>query len=288
MPTRAYCAAFTALGVVTQLASESDIFVHKDEHFECLLNLRPGTAVHLEINGRKVKGIFEGAGSHEFKGDEHRHVKIRVKSRKAGGQTRCISAKDAHKIEVLTESTDELPDRQKGHRVTTTTEFADRFFPQTLDSSASSSEILCAIVGRASALVEEIRETKLTICDSDEKLAGSLQDVIRIRSFSGEREHFLADVLPSDRPTSEPLSNVPPVVLFDGAAAFLSRRNDWRDSNWIVLVDRTEPNFESAVDVLNQDYLAARTTAVDLSPEFSDLPDAPPSVELFAYRVKGQ
>ena len=47
-----------------------------------------------------------------------------------------------------------------------------------------------------------------------------------------------------------------PLVVFDGAGGFLKWRDKWAHCNWIVILDRTEPRFTEAVQVVNEKYLS--------------------------------
>jgi len=63
-PTRAYAAAFLALGMVLQKAA--DAVVHEDakEHFQYLSSFDRGTPVLLRVGGQWCKGKLAGPGVH--------------------------------------------------------------------------------------------------------------------------------------------------------------------------------------------------------------------------------
>ena len=53
----------------------------------------------------------------------------------------------------------------------------------------------------------------------------------------------------------------PYATLFDGALSFLKWREAWRQTHWIVVLDRTDSHFADAVNVLNQEYVSDRVDA---------------------------
>lgn len=289
VPTRAYCAAFNSLGVVTANASADGVFVESELHFQRLRQLPFGAAVLYRQKSKKLKGRLEGSDTVPQKdGTEKPCVRIRVHNRGSGGLTHLVYAENAHKVEIVGGVQGELPKKQKGRRVKSSIEFVDEFFPnESLESVALKSRVLCAIVGRANALLREMKETKLAVQSSDKQQVtrGTLQDVVRIRAFAGnEADHFLADVVPVDSKTVD-LDDSPPVVVFDGAAGFLKQRSKWPLSNLVVILDRTEPGFDDAVAAQNETYMKRRVGDNEVE-GLASLPDAPPGVEIVAFEER--
>ena len=287
VPTRAYCAAFTALGAITANASGDEIFVESESQFKQLCELRHNAAVLLRKGKRKLKGRYTGVDTLEKNGIPTPHVRIQVNSRAGGGTTHLISPELAHRVEISVGNRQELPKQQKGHRIKSSIEFVDEFFPDhSLDNVALKSRLLCAIVGRANTLMREMKDTRLAVQNPEqqETARGTLQDVVRIRSFGAETDHFLAEVVPADSKTME-TDEAPPVVVFDGSYGFLKQRSRWPQSNLVVVLDRTEPGFDDAVNTQNENYMKRRA-ADDQLEELGSLPDAPPGVEIVAFEEK--
>lgn len=288
VPTRSHCAAFAALGAVTASASSADVFIASESQFEHLRELRHGAAVRLRKGNKALKGRFTGIEQLANNGVGKPYARIQVQSRGGGSLTHLVPPESAGRIEIVAGTRRELPKQQKGHRIRSSIEFADEFFPdRSLERLALKSKVLCAIVGRANALVKEIEETQLSVRSAEDEASvhGTLQDVVRIRSFGSETDHFLAEVVPVDSSSDESGDEVPPVVIFDGAYGFLKKRSSWRQSNALVIVDRTENYFDSAVDTLNQDFAKRRIDGEGDS-KYDGLPSAPPGVELFAYEER--
>lgn len=293
VPTRAYCAAFTALGVVMEQATTDGVFVKTQQHFDRLSALPLQSDVYYRDGDRKLKGKIVEVGSMERNLKEERFIKVQVqparreftKVGQAGGKTYIVWPEFAHNVENATKAHGELPSQQKGQSVRENADFASHFFENQLSGVALDSQVLCTIVGRSNSLVREIKETKLALQtpEEDKQIAGALQDIIRIRRFGRESEQYFAEVVPLDATQDQPGSESSPIVIFDGSTSFLKRRDDWRGSSWIVIVDRTEQLFDEAVEVLNQDYLKRRKINSEIDSVFSLLPDAPAGVELFAY-----
>lgn len=76
---------------------------------------------------------------------------------------------------------------------------------------------------------------------------------LKIHRF--HKDSYNSEILPIRRAKPEFLNSITPhTVIFDGANAFLKSRDYWLKSHNIVLLDRTEPHFQEAVDVINQNY----------------------------------
>ena len=127
------------------------------------------------------------------------------------------------------------------------------------------------------------KKTKLSVGPrARETSAGTLQDILRIRRLSSTSEAFRSDIFPvrSKGHAMESEEMAPHLVVFDGAVGFLKWRHIWPHCNWVVILDRTEPRFEEAAQIVNEDYFSR------VDEEKLELPDAPPvSVELVSYTV---
>jgi hypothetical protein len=127
----------------------------------------------------------------------------------------------------------------------------------------------------------EIMQTRFAVEISKEELAeGSLQDILRVRRLMKEGEHFRSEVFRIDG-KKLPVADyaVPDITIFDGATSFLKWRDSQRYSNWIILLDRTEPYFRDAAAMLDQEYIRNRISDEGLK----NIPTAPPGVELVSY-----
>ena len=74
-------------------------------------------------------------------------------------------------------------------------------------------------------------------------------------------------------------STKPACVIFDGASGFLKWRHNWRSSDWLVLLDRTDLRCLDGATAVNDEY---ESRSLALATELSSVP-RPESVELTAF-----
>jgi len=244
IPIRSYAAIFTALGIILSRANESTDTSH---YFEYLCNLPKRTTLIYNNKNRKRKGFFLGAKN----GEGQRYLVIQFESKKSGGLKEWIPEQRADQVLVGSEKK-KLPKRQKGYQVNENIDFLNTLLKESeVYQFLRGCHLDCAIVGNFNRLKSEINETSLCKLNS----LGTLQDILRVRSLSSNKQHYHTELF-SDR-TQPNLSEYskPSITIFDGALGFLKWRDYFRDSHWIILLDRTENNFPEAVDLLNQDYM---------------------------------
>lgn len=287
VPTRAYAAAFTALGVVLGAAESSGMDEEDKEYFEQLYRTRPGTSVRFfdEKAGRIKRGVLSGTDTVDGK----RVLRIQVTrtardtERRGGSQTYLVSMESARKITLADGENWQLSATQSGRRVSGETTLSGAL----LDAGkarrfVTGSSFDCAILGEASILRKEIKETRVAV--GDPVVNGSkdhLQDVLRVRRFGGVGQPYRSRVIPTAtwKRRASLKGPKPKVAVFDGAAAFLKWRDHWRESNWVVILDRTQRLFESAAATLNEAYAANRLRDASLKA----IGQVPAGVELLAF-----
>ncbi|MEW5953172.1 MAG: hypothetical protein AB1815_05375 [Bacillota bacterium] len=284
IPARAYAACLTAAGGVMGRAS---IPVNgpagEEEHFNNLCRLEDGTSLNYITGNRKKKAIFVGVTT--FNGE--RRIKIQTESKEGGGLTEYLNKKMSLAVSVASEGEIKLPKKQSGHKIVNRKAFLDNLLPG-VDTNifALSSRLDCVIVGPAALVRREATDTGLAVKLNRGKFAeGTFHDLLRVRRFLLEGKAYRTDVYPvsgSRQPVDGCTS--PAVVIFDGALAFLKWRKMWTGSNWIVLLDRTGPNFWDGAEALNQDYIKNRTLK---NPEL-DMPPVPAGFEMILYEVAQQ
>jgi hypothetical protein len=71
---------------------------------------------------------------------------------------------------------------------------------------------------------------------------------------------------------------IPPIVVFDGAVAYMKLGHHWQSAHQIALLDRTERQFVDAIELLNQNY------AYRLSGGFKFPIKIPDGIEMMIYR----
>lgn len=283
LPARAYAAALAAFGVaITRSAIPLDQ-VSSSEHFQLLCNLKRGAPVSYFDREKDVmlKGIFTGCEVNQGQ----MYVKIQVQDTSpanSGGLTRFVSMKNALDVEMLLKGPEKLPKRLTGKLVTPLGAFARYFLG---DDQATvytrHSRLECLLLGRINLLQREIIETRFAVKTDEQELSeGILQDVLRVRRFIDEDEHFRSEITRVDgRKVPVAVGDaIPHVAIFDGATSFWKWRDYLRNSNWIVFLDRTDPYFRNAAEVFNNEYMSRINDDC-----LEGIPFVPPGVEILSY-----
>lgn len=140
----------------------------------------------------------------------------------------------------------------------------------------------CLIIGSKGQLRREARDTRFAVQDTNSRFVeGSLNMLVRMHELLSDSSAHRAVLCSSAGSPADlkPIISPPTAVIFSGATSFLRWRNSWRESHWIVLLDRTEPHFAEAVRELNQEYIRRRAEE-----EPSELlPALPTGVEAVCY-----
>lgn len=275
LPVRTFSAVFCALGLIRSLALKRQENVDQAAtHFEYLLSLPVDTPVTYRKGRTRYRGKLKPR-------PRQRELGIQVENERGGNTTIIItSPKAALRISPLDVEEIRLPMNQQGRQIRTATSFIEAFVPGG-DAAAylSRSSLDTLIVGRINLLKREICDTRFAL----DKATGSLQDVLRVRRFLGSGEMYRSEICTSagNRAPTFPGEMVPHTVIFDGARGFLKWQSDMQDSHRVVMLDRSDPEFDDAVNLLMQQSMS-RLGDVDLSA----LPKPPAGVELIAYRTR--
>ena len=287
VPTRSYAAVLVAAGAVISKAKTTDTKgqVSPAAHFEMLSSLPDGTAVVLRKGDKAVKGIF--VGTKDVKNDGTAMIGVQTQSGKGGSLTEWLPVESSLKVQVSSRTWTRLPANLEkvGDVNTSRSEFIAQVFQGAdLWNFVTKSTLDCVILGNVGPLVQEATATKLSVGSREQEVsAGTLRDILRIRKLYGNnKEAFRSDIFPVNvRDHAMPSETISPhLVVFDGAVSFLKWRHKWSHCNWVVILDRTEPRFTEAVQIVNEEYLS-RISDCGLR-----LPQPPPlSVELVAFTV---
>lgn len=276
-PTRAYAAAFTATGYVLARAALAIAQVDCAEHFQKLCNLPPQTPVTYQENNRILKAIFEGCEEHDGK----RYIVIRVNREHA---RRKVPASLAANIQISEKQFVNLPKHQIGTALNDVPLLSACKVNFDIGEFCRHSRLEATMIGNRKMLLHELNAPLAAKADNGEFRIGTLQEVLRIKgrvaAGLGYRANLRSDREAKVKPDA---SEIPSLVIFDGAAGFLKWRDAWRGSHWIIILDKTEPRFKEAVDTLNQEYLNNRLEDTPLS-----LPELPAGVDVLAYEEERQ
>lgn len=283
VPSRLYAASLTAFGVVVRKATVPSLT--PQTYFRQLCALHIGTPVTY-INGeRRLKGIFEGI--EDLAGDTRteKRLKVRVENKRTGGLTHLVPIEKAYNIRLGATPTINLPNRQAGYRVRTSSKFLEDCLGRDhVSTYLAVSQLDCLIIGKTSLFETEIKQTQFAYARSlgSCRNSGPLQDVLRSQRFlSTSDQTFHSEVIASTTQTNNSLQKKmrPFVTVFDGGLSFTRKHADYADSHWVVILDRTEPSFRDGVELINQEFLNRLEDGAPCSP-----PSSPVGIELLAYR----
>lgn len=282
IPTRNYAAALTALGVVLARANITTAKIDINSHFQQLSSLPIGTAVNYQRNGKTLKGIYQGV---EIVNGEQR-LRIQTENKINGSLKYLVCREESPNVKIASSQHINLPKKQAGRSIVAPSEFLHTLIGADTQEFAAKTRLECAVIGRVSILQQEIKEVPFAHYSSkSESKIGYLHDVLRVRDFLNEGEAYRSEVLPAqgNNPPETTNKSIPHVIIFDGATGFIKWRNDWRNSHWIVLLERTEPRFQEAVTEINSEY----GNRID-GEEIHNIPSVPPGVELVVYQEARQ
>jgi len=282
LPTRAYAAALAGAGVVLSRAQSTDAHANAESHFKMLCELvskEPNIPVDYIEN---VKGKLKKTGA-RLQGVEIRDgvptLVVLTGTESKGGLTSFINERSASKVQLA----------RKASLVGRSRSLQQQTFLIDILGSASISNFLfrtrldCAIVGTAHQLKIEIMETPLGIRTTDGKLIkGHFQDILRVRRFLTDSQHYRSDVFPIAQEGCLPsiVQNQTNTVIFDGANGFLKWRDECRGLPWLVLLDRTELHFAEAVEAVKIEDMNRVSDAKSLR-----FPVIPPGIEITTFEV---
>lgn len=294
LPTRAYAAALAATGVVYNRAVLSKHRVDVDTHFRSLCELPNGTPVTYLHGKRAQAGLLLGC-TDQF---GERRLIVQTRGPKSGTETHYVRAADAEKIQQAregeqTKGPSEIPARrQTGQLITPASEFARSILgEESAKDLPHRSRLECCIIGHLSQLRTEITETEFAAYTgagaaraANSWHAGTLQDILRVRKFMGGGKAYRTEVIAAQSSNVPSIAGEaePHVTIFDGASGFTKWRDYWRSSQWLVLLDRTEPGFDEGARAINTEYITNRLGET----ESGDVPLPPAGVELVFYRER--
>lgn len=276
LPTRAYAAAFTVLGIIVSRFTQIMLLGHNEAYFEELCSLDPGTPLIYTNRGKHFKAVLYSINSAQ------KEITIRYGGSKELPEHIIVSQQYADRISV-TDGQFSIPKYQKGKDILPAKEFVGSILPPELDVAkfATIQKCECVWVGNRTNINQEINDTELAVQEGDRIGAqGTLQDLIRMKHLVGSASPFLTETIPAtSKDPSYRSTKKPFAVIFDGAKGFINWREHFTQSNWIVLLDRTEPEFESGVNLVNQLYFNRSADPTNVIEQ-----KYPPGVELMTFR----
>lgn len=255
IPTRVFASSLVSIGIVLAKADKED---RVDEaRLQYIRNLEPGTSVYVRIGNRKHKAVIE-----QFE-ESNGQTYIVICTTASTPTTKPLKRKlplDRYASKITVSHDDvSLSGRQSGRRMEPPSRFVQICLGKELANEYihnSSFEVL--IVGKKSIIQHEVCDIPF-ICKDPGKSAetkGCLQEILRVRQFSGANKSYRTQCISSSNitPEKEIGMQTPPLIIFDGAIAYIKLSHKWQSAHQIVLLDRTERQFADAVGLLNQNY----------------------------------
>lgn len=275
IPTRIFACSLVATGIVLAKArSENSPGAIQLQNIR---SLKPGTPVYVRTDdNRKLRGVIDEVK--EIQGQE------RVVIRTGKGETRYFLLEQFAARITVSNRDFSLPVYPKsGYPIGSPSKFLRCCLGKDLAQKhilESSFETL--IIGKKSVIEREVSTISFSCKNSNESINGSgcLQEILRVRQFSGANKSYRTQCVSSLNitPEKEIGKQTPPIVIFDGAVAYIKLGHKWRSAHQIVLLDRTERQFVDAVELLNQNY-AYRLAGVPKFPV-----KIPNGIEMMVYK----
>ncbi len=276
VPTRAYVAALIGTGLVIDRLGERKRVGSEENHIEVLRGVKRGTPVIIHEDAKKVKGLFMGVQDNFHDGKTFIGVQVQEGNSKAGALLRWFPPNLAGSIAVIERASAKplkLPKEAKSEELVTNQVFASYFLSlNALRTIAEESRTECIVVGQVNLLRQETVDTVLAVetdqetVDSANKsspitrprhlVKGCLQDVFRMQRFCRNDETYRSKIItPTGIEQNIAKGKEAPTVIFDGAMGFLKLRHLWPKSDFVAILDRTDPHYDDAVNLINQDFV---------------------------------
>lgn len=300
IPTRAFSAAFSAIGAVVGSIVDVGDQQGDDDYFDQLCAAPSGT--HIKFRDRDKKGkdrLLDGIllGTQEITSPRASSASVwmlqiqieksSMRDPAAGGLRRFITRERSRDVTLAKVDTvltaDNLPTGQRGAILAPTSNFAkDVLGSHSITEFERESHMTCLLIGSQTALRSEITEQ---VFQTDVGQSGTLSDLLRVRRLVGVTRPFRSEIFAANsrRPPRFPAEkNKPDLVIFDGSLGFLKWRDYFPSSHWLVLLDQTEPGFEDGLQTLNNHYIQRNGS----DPSLEDFPSLPDGVEVIFFQER--
>jgi hypothetical protein len=281
VPARFLAAAAASAGVVA--GGVSGDTSNAKEQFLRLCSAAEGTPVILERGGRQYLGEIHG----HVERQEEVWLRVRIQDPKTGGETHLIRESESLRVSQVNESSGALPKQPHGVAPISRPAFIRSLLgTEGLHRISSTSSLDCIIVGKAGWLQRELGGVKLGMQTGARTVEeGRLDDLARTRQVLGPRRTYRSSIVSSTSRLRPALSSARPrCVVFDGAAGFLKWRQNWRDSHWVLVLDKTDPRCADGATAVNNEY---EGRSLGVATELASL-KRPPSVEFTAFYGPGR
>ncbi len=249
IPTRVFAGSLVATGVAFARANAENSAC--ETQLQYIRSLEPGTPVYVRIYSRKHRGVIEDF--EELNGKLYITILTTESLRRKLPLDRYAS-----KITVADRDISLPKYKQTGHRMENPSEFVQLCLGKELAKGyIHNSSFEALIIGKVSIIQHEVCEIPFIYkARKSRSITGYLQEIMRVRQFSGANRSYRIQCVSSsnDTPEKEVGNRELPIVIFDGAVAYIKHGHKWGTAHQIALLDRTERQFADAIELLNQNY----------------------------------
>ncbi len=285
VPARDYAAALCASGAVLA-AYENESSASDEQRFNELCALPADTPLTLR-DGRErrriMTGYFTGV-SRDYDGEPR--LCIQIGHLDSVGIRYQIPRDEVWRIGLVDQANDQPQKRQRARILQAINPFAkDVLFPLDARRFTEPGNLGCLIVGSRERVAEEAEHQEFATKPKGARAhpsPGVLDDLLRLQKSAGVSNAHRTTVLPV-RASKFPefvANRAPPVAVFDGANGYLKWRDRLRSAHAIVVLDRTEPRYEEAVEQIQGDYVRRSNVSVPWT-----APAAPASIEALCFSM---
>ena len=241
LPVRAFAAVLTSTGAIVHRVTDPQRVLSVDDHFHRVASKSAGTAVTVTRGTRLLMGLFLGTEDR----DGTSYLLVRLTGEGGGNETIWVHRAQCHRVQLRPEPY-ELTDRRASKKASRPT----RFLIDCLDELPASTLVKrartdCVLRGHVSVLETELRDHQFQV---NAGRVGTLAQILRPKRFVPQGTPHRSIILPLGDSLPSIDSPDPPVLVFDGALSFLKGSKHVPAYNSIIILDRTEPRYNDAVD----------------------------------------
>jgi hypothetical protein len=272
VPTRAFAAALAGTSAVVTSFREDPAIGATADHFQRLASLPVGTPVTHRARNMIEQGTLLGVRHDVDPQDSRLRLKVQLAK-----EIRYLPEEACHRIQVISDP-GTLSTRKR--KLVRRPDFVSRALAGVdVGALSATTRLDCVIIGVRSALEYELVTESFASGAAPPYYEGNLQGILRARQFGGANDPYRSAVISASAEADDARSaGHPAAVVFDGSAAFNNWRSSWRESNWLVILDRSSPSAEDGAAAIGQAY-ARRLDESDVLAGTS----MPAGIEMVAY-----
>jgi hypothetical protein len=276
VPARAFASTFIAAGIICGRSClpriDNDL-----SYFEKLWFLPSGTCVFYRDGKRKLKARKTG----NLDTNLGKFIGIQIDQGKTN-TVLSISPDKARRIEISKREFSSLPGAQGGWQLPPPKLLIKKILGDRVGSDlVLQSSLDCVIIGPHNKLKQEVKSSLSPINTPPDESPGTLADLLRVKDFQPQGQAYRSSAIPGVSRKSSIKAAIelsPFVVIFDGSQGFTKWKDYWDKFNMIIVLERTDLNFDYAASQINSDYYNRSTKKIKVA-----FPHIPPSIEMMFF-----